>query len=57
MVQFSGEQHHGVALENFNESRMSSADPDLPGTPRGSADDRAHGVTRPTDEHQMAPAI
>jgi hypothetical protein len=31
MVQFSGEQHHGVALENFNESRMSRAGPDLPG--------------------------
>jgi len=34
MVQFSGEQHHGGALENFNESRMSSADPDLPGACR-----------------------
>jgi len=31
MVQFSGEQHHGGALENFNESRMSRAGPDVPG--------------------------
>jgi len=58
MFQFSGEQHHGVALENFNESRMSRAGPDVPGARRVRLQTTAATrVTRPTDEHQMASAV